>query len=160
EILQAHGPAAVRNVIVGQHAKLPVLEIFPELHNSLFLYLANDDPFQATFRIPCQHTRPIGVRPSRSLRDRIVDVAYRHVDAATKQPLAQLSANNLVVWVNLRAHNKAWIRQVDGHVVALRSLANDVRNLKVVLDGFVDTREFAEEIRRGLEPDIETFDTI
>jgi hypothetical protein len=160
EILYDHGTDAVKSVLVGRFSRFSIAEVFPELDVRCISFLGReDDHFNATFRLPFQHLRPTGIRMSENLRDRILRVADNHVAEDVKYRIRQMSVDSLLVWVNLRAHNKMWARQIDGHVIALRKLAKEVGKLRVILDGLADTRDIADAIRRGLEPDIETIDT-
>jgi len=60
-----------------------------------------------------------------------------------------------VLFVNLRAHNKSWDRQVEGLARFIDCYATRVdRPVAVVFDGFRDCTDVMEEIRAKIDPDI------
>jgi len=161
EILENFGEHAIKHLIVGCHAKFDVVAVFPELANIPVVRLAREGAdFEDILPLPFQHLRPIGVRASDRLRRRILRAADERVPEDVQIRARQAAADALLVLVNLRQHNKAWVHQIDGHITVLRRLAQDVGKLKVVFDGFADTADIADAIRRGVGPEIETINPI
>ena len=160
EILAVHGPGAVSHVLVGPHAELGVAGVFPELADPPILSLSDKDMFEATWQLPFQHLRPIGVLIHPTLPDRIMRAAEQEAHPAAKARIAELSQRHFIVWITLRKNKKVWLQQIDGHVAVMRRLAAEVGPLAVVIDGWANTREDATAIRQALEPDVTVVDII
>jgi energy-converting hydrogenase Eha subunit A len=161
EIIETHGVDAVQYIVAGPFSKLSVTEVFPELVGRPMVVC--NDPFGAfdiAVGLPCQFIRPLGLFLRQTMRERIYRVAEAHVPPDLQRRIAQLAESRFLIWVNLRSHNKTWVRQVEGHISVLRRLAGDVCNLTVLLDGWTDTQLVAEAIRAGLEPEIGVIDLI
>jgi hypothetical protein len=161
EILLTHGPGVIRHILVGPHAPLPVLEIFPELGDRpVTTYDNPTDVLAATFELPYQHMRPIHASISVGLRRRIFDYAERVLPPLRQDFIADAEQKFFIFWITLRSHNKAWVDQVDGNTDVIRRLAAEIPNFAVLLDGWTDTREVANAIKSKLPPEITVIDTI
>ena len=161
EILQTHGPASVRHLLLGPYVHLPIADLFPELADRpVHQYPETPDRFALTLPLPYQHIRPTNVLIRPSLRQRIFRLCEARVAEDIKARMATLRAGKFVFWITLRTHNKCWVRQVDGHIAVLCRLAGEVAGLAVVLDGWTDTRDAANAVAAGLPAEIEIVDTI
>jgi hypothetical protein len=81
-----------------------------------------------------------------------------------KSRLATLRAaikDRFVFWINLRAHNKMWIRQNEGFVYIVRQLRTALKDdILVILDGWEDTRDIADKLTNDLSPICDVVDTL
>lgn len=161
EVLRTHGSSAIRHIITGKHANLPIKDVFPELADTPELRV--DDPpdgFPLTFHLPFQHIRPVHAVISRSLRARIFALAERRVTAERQAEMERRRAEGFIFWITLRSHNKAWVQQVTGYARVIAQLARTIPGLTVLFDGWTDTREVAAAIRQRIDPAIPVIDTI
>lgn len=161
EIILTHGPGVIRHVLLGPNTSLPVMEIFPELSDRPVTHYENPtDVLADTFALPYQHIRPVHASISLGLRNRIYNYAERTLPLQRQVFIAEAQKQFFLFWITLRSHNKAWVDQIDGNVDVICKLGAEIPNFAVLIDGWADTRDIAEAIKRKLPPNIAVIDTI
>ena len=95
--------------------------------------------------------RPTGTRLDDSLASKLKRAAVARFKSEAPERLqrarALTSNKQLVLYVNLRAHNKAWVEQDEGIIKIVQYLrSQDKRNIVVYLDGFKDCEASAKTI--------------
>jgi hypothetical protein len=161
DLLSAHGAEAIGQLILGPYRPFDPREVFPELSDTSVIEVRDSrQPFAATFRLPYQPVRPVGLRIGRELQRRIQLAVDRKISNDVRQSVEQLTRSRFCIWINLRHHNKAWKQQVPGTIDVMNRLHRLIPDLAVVFDGFSDTKAICSEIVNGLNPAIEVRDTI
>jgi hypothetical protein len=161
DLLSAHGAEAIGQLILGPYRPFDPRELFPELSDTPVTEVRDSrHPFAATFRLPYQPVRPVGLRIGRELRRRIQLAVDRKISNDVRQSVEELTRSRFCIWINLRHHNKAWKQQVPGTIDVMNRLHQIIPDLAIVFDGFSDTKAICSEIVNGLNPGIEVRDTI
>lgn len=90
---------------------------------------------------------------STSFVERMRGVAKERASDAGRPPK---DVKRPLIWANFRAHNKIWSDQVEGHINIFRRLAEDHKQLTVLIDGTPDCSELTKSIVEACE-DVVTF---
>ncbi len=160
-ILREHGAAAIDALVVAPFAPVDPIELFPELANIRVErvargYLVPSSPIA----VDHQCLRPVHGRIPRGLVDRIIACARRVAGDAFIAKVDEFRRNRKVLWINLRAHNKVWSRQVPGYAHLVSELQKVGSPLGVVIDGFEDATEAAKALIDRLPPEVAVTNTI
>ncbi|MBW7961803.1 hypothetical protein [Bradyrhizobium sp. BR 10261] len=161
DVIEAVGVKRIFHLVLGPYAPFDPRDVFPELSSVLTTVVKNPvEPFDATFHLNVQHVRPVGLRISSTLRRRIQELSESRLSKERKDAIQARASSKFLVWVNLRSHNKAWKRQVDGTAEVLNRLSERIPNLAVVFDGFSDTADICAAIGGLLDPEIDVVNTL
>ena len=130
--------------IFADELRCPVLELSSP--NDMFLRLVNDR------RLP---VRPTATSIDRALAGRVHRAAQRVATRGGTGLVDRLntavSSSKFIFFVNLRAHNKVWLEQVQG-VAAMAQRLDDYygHDVLIYLDGFKDCAETVHGIRGAM----------
>ena len=83
------------------------------------------------------------------------DLVIKSKYPQTYQQLDTITTNDFVLFINLRAHNKTWTRQIEGVtklIERIQKLSN--KNMIVYFDGWVDCEEIVNSITENLSNSI------
>ncbi|CAN5286925.1 hypothetical protein BH10PSE4_BH10PSE4_08610 [soil metagenome] len=142
-------PQATRRVLAYRYAFLG-----PELglEDASNLEVLKSDDAESLFRLVLeQHlycVRPTALRMHPETGARIRQHVEGRLSPEHRTRIAQAREAELLVWFNLRNHNKMWLDQVDAAVRLAERAALEGRSLALFLDGMIDCEPLAAEIRR------------
>lgn len=144
----------IHTINVGPNEFIPIDKVFPELLESgiKIIRWKNSLP-QCILHTDSLPIRLTGNRVSKNIRQRIVAWALQNC----REVIDIIEKNNddsLILWINLRVHNKSWVRQIEGIEQIAKNLTTTLLNgkkLKIILDGTPDTTEIANQIRLDLD---------
>lgn len=125
---------------------ITVEELFPELHD-LPVITMSTNPSEVLRTCVERRILPIhftDVTISRALFDRIQQKAEEHASEMSR--LAEHAARPLI-WINLRAHDKIWLDQVEGHANILNALADEYGVVTAYMDGMPDCADILQNIQ-------------
>jgi hypothetical protein len=108
-----------------------------------------------THRLYC--VRPTALRMPADTASKIRLFAETKLNDAHRARVAQARTADLVIWFNLRAHNKVWREQVDAAVLLAERATREGRSLALVLDGMADCEPLAAEIGRRAPAAVKVF---
>lgn len=125
---------------------ISVEEIFPEL-NELNIITTSAYPNEVFRTCVEQRLLPIhftDVTISHALFERIQRSAVEH---ASELSQGASDAVRPLIWINLRAHNKTWLDQVEGHANILNALADEYGAVTAYMDGMPDCADILHNIQ-------------
>lgn len=140
-------------IVKAPHQYGVVEEIFPEIAALPIHDCTVDEAFKVCLvqgYIPVHFT---DMALSTAFVERLRAVAQERSDPERHPPLDVLRP---LLWVNVRAHNKVWSDQVNGHIQLFKSLASEYGHISVLIDGTPD----CSEIYRQIEAECHGFATI
>lgn len=88
------------------------------------------------------------------IRELARELSSAHIDAE----IADAKSADLLLWVNLRAHNKIWRNQPSGLAFIVASLQKHWPSIAVFLDGTPDCAEMAEAFQKALPREVKTIE--
>jgi hypothetical protein len=109
-----------------------------------------DNLFQTVIRRGFYCVRPTALRISPEAAAKIRDHAESRFEPEERAVVAVARKADLLIWFNLRAHNKVWLDQVEGAVALAERIVAEGRTLSLILDGMADCESMATEIRRRI----------
>lgn len=113
-----------------------------------------DDLFKLVLEKDLLLVRPTGNTIDPQLAAKVERAALRSAQSAGKQveSVDDIARDAFVVFYNLRAHNKAWVDQVDGAVDLVTRLRTDLKieNIVLFLDGYGDCADLVNKIELAL----------
>jgi hypothetical protein len=161
QLLMPDRLSRVRGVLVGPHTWFRLDRVFPELSGIPVTTCANSEEMLVNgFSQPGTILRPVGVQITANLRSRLRRAAVVVLGPDEVRRICQAGADRRLIWINLRAHNKMWLTQVEGYSAILNALQSEFGDIGVVYDGWTDTAPIRDEIDQRLRPDIIRHDTI
>lgn len=147
-----HSLAAIVK-IAAQFGK--VEEIFPELsHLPVYNSPEREEAFLTCVNngfLPIHFT---DIAVSDALAQRLRTLAREKSAEETRPPP---DVPRPLLWLNLRAHNKVWVNQVDGLANILNGIAEEYGQASALLDGVPDCAEIAAGIAERCGPKITVF---
>ena len=147
---------AVTEVVELNRQFVDVRKVFPELDDLPSVYLDDD---AAAFRHCVQRgllpVRFTDARISDALAERVGHTVSREVDHAA---VADVDEDRPLIWINLRAHSKVWVDQAEGYANILNALCDEYGSVAALLDGWIDCRDIAEDIRGRVREEVRLYD--
>ena len=94
--------------------------------------------------------RPTGLRIDTTTVAGVRQAAESALTSSVRTRMAEAREADLVIWFNLRAHNKSWQEQAAGAVAVAKRAKADGFRLSLYLDGTPDCQMLADDIRAGV----------
>jgi hypothetical protein len=161
KLLAAGHLPRVRSLLVGPHTWFSLDQVFPEFAGIPVTKCGTSEEMLVNgLDQPGTILRPVGMQISEDARFRCWRAATVALGSEEIGRISAAGAQSQLVWINLRAHNKRWVSQVDGYSSLLNSLQAEFGNIGVVYDGWIDTAQIRDEIDRRLRADIVRHDTL
>ncbi|VVB42788.1 hypothetical protein RHAL1_00384 [Beijerinckiaceae bacterium RH AL1] len=139
--------------VLGKSKRLSLEQIF--LEDDIEVVECEVETAEHLFELTLENklllVRPTGNTIDVELAAKVERAALRlaRSSAGERECLRDVEGNAFVVFYNLRAHNKAWIEQVDGAVELVNRLRSELQYEKVVLflDGYEDCAAIVGQIK-------------
>lgn len=157
-LLQAERAGRLRDVEHIVIAQYPFLNADDLLQGSRSIAHAEtaQDLFDVVLgqRLIC--VRPTAVRITREDTARIRELAHTQSSPGLEEQISQAQQSTLLLWVNLRAHNKIWRGQAEGLAYIVGQLRNRWPSICVFLDGTPDCEDMAQRFIAALPAGVKT----
>lgn len=141
--ISRYGVSNIGAIVTGEHCWPTPLDIFPELSNLPLIRVNNSNVISKGFELDLIPFRPIGCHITHGLRSRILSYSLDMCHYKNLNYIQSLHSKNVLL-INLRAHNKVWISQIDGYSSLINKLFKKYPDLLVVFDGSSDCAEIVE----------------
>lgn len=161
-LLEASGEgtlSSVRKILVYKSALLDPVPFV--LEDGMHLRSVRASSPDELFRIALENrlfcVRPTAFRVSEDMVRRVEVLVADRLSPEQSQSIARARRKDVVLWFNLRVHNKVWVNQVEG-VQALCKAITERATLALFLDGLPNCSGLVNEIRARLPEGVEVFD--
>lgn len=151
---------------VGKDEYLSLSSIFPEIpHQKIVKISEISREEQFTFFIENNYVclRIADNFIKQSLAERIYQTARYLCSQEFLESVIKAKENcQLLLWINIRTHNKSWTSQVKGYSLIVNNLRKNFPKLSigVVIDGTPDAASCAQDIISKLNPKVKVYNTL
>ena len=151
---------------VGKDEYLSLSSIFPEIPSQKIVKIPKSS-LEEQFRFFIENNyvclRIVDNFIKESLKERIYQTARTLCSQEFLDSLERVKENyKLLLWINVRTHNKSWISQTKGYALIINNLREKFPELTigVIIDGTPDAAGCAEDIISKLKPEIKVYNTL
>jgi hypothetical protein len=102
--------------------------------------------------------RPTAMRIDQELSSLLRQHSLKVMSPDLRGRLRRARASDILIWFNLRSHNKRWLEQTAGAVAIAERAIREKRRLTLYLDGMPDCQPLAEDIALSLPSGVELVD--
>ncbi|NET78594.1 tetratricopeptide repeat protein [Okeania sp. SIO1F9] len=149
----------------GDNQHLNLLSIFPEIPENKILNMS-EMSWEERFRLMLKNNffclRITDAFIKKSIGNRIYQAAYNLCSPGFIEEVKKAKENNnLLLWINIRTHNKIWMDQDKNYAKIITQLSNDFShlNMGIVFDGTPDASDCVKSIIEQTKSQVNFYNT-
>lgn len=151
---------------VGKHEYLELSSIFPEIPDRKIVKTSKMSA-EEQFRWFLENNYVCLRITDNFIKQNLAETIYQTARFLCSKDFLKSVENakensGLLLWINIRTHNKSWVSQVKGYSLIVNKLREEFPKLSigVIIDGTPDAASCAEEIMGKLKPEVKVYNTL